>query len=117
MTDANWKEKILQERLGGKTEWTDSERVELSHQLDREMEERFDKLILGKQKSESGQPSRPKDAWTEDNWKEKMAEHPIFAPYTEEASEGEVVQAPDNALTEGLSQLKFSPDHNSPEGN
>lgn len=46
---------------------------------------------------------------------QKMAEHPIFAPYTGKTEEG-VVEAPENPLTEGLAQLKFSPDHNTPEG-
>ncbi|KAA0185743.1 hypothetical protein HAZT_HAZT010882 [Hyalella azteca] len=116
MSESDWKEKIIQERLGGKKDWTDSERLELSHQLDRELEEKFDQL-LGKPSSDSskvGETSRPKDAWTEENWKEKMAEHPIFTPYTGETKDG-VVQAPDNALTDGLAQLKFSPDHNSPD--
>ena len=44
-----------------------------------------------------------------------MAEHPIFTPFLQDSSNGEV-KAPDNALTEGLAQLKFDPDHNSPLG-
>ena len=46
---------------------------------------------------------------------QKMAEHPIFTPFLQDSSNGEV-KAPDNALTEGLAQLKFDPDHNSPLG-
>ena len=44
-----------------------------------------------------------------------MAEHPLFAPYLQE--EGAVeAEAPINPLSEGLAQLKFGPDHNTPEG-
>lgn len=44
-----------------------------------------------------------------------MAEHPLFAPYVQEegVTEGE---APINPLSEGLAQLKFDPDHNTPLG-
>lgn len=46
---------------------------------------------------------------------QQMAEHPLFAPYLQEegAVEGE---APINPLSEGLAQLKFDPDHSSPQG-
>lgn len=69
MSEDNWKQKILQERLGGKTDWTDSERIELSQQLDRELEEGLDKLI-GKKSNNAEEAVRPKDAWTEENWQE-----------------------------------------------
>lgn len=44
-----------------------------------------------------------------------MAEHPLFAPYVQEEGVTEI-EAPDNPLSEGLAQLKFDPDHNSPQG-
>uniref|UniRef100_A0A2P2I219 Tetratricopeptide repeat protein 4-like n=1 Tax=Hirondellea gigas TaxID=1518452 RepID=A0A2P2I219_9CRUS len=119
MSDTNWKENILKERLGGKTDWTDAERVELSRQLDRDLEERFDQLILGKNKSNGSgdKTAEEKEAWTEDNWKEKMSEHPIFTPFLQESSgeKGAEVVVPDNPLTDGLTQLKFSPEHNTPD--
>ena len=42
MSESNWKEDIVKERLGGKSDWTDAERLELSHRLDKEMEDRFE---------------------------------------------------------------------------
>lgn len=50
------------------------------------------------------------------NSEQKMAEHPIFTALTQDGSDGKEVVAPDNELTEGLAQLKFHPDHNSPRG-
>lgn len=99
----DWKEKIIKEKLGGKRDWTDEERAELCHQLDKDLDKHFDSM--GK--------SKYKDGWTEENWKEQMAEHPLFAPYIQEegVTEGE---APLNPLSEGLAQLKFDPEHNSP---
>ena len=44
-----------------------------------------------------------------------MAEHPIFAPCFEKDKKGDGV-APNNSLTDGLAQLKFNPDHNTPSG-
>ena len=44
-----------------------------------------------------------------------MAEHPIFAPYVQDCESGDV-EAPLNDLSEGLAQLKYHPDHNSPIG-
>ncbi|XP_045111534.1 tetratricopeptide repeat protein 4-like [Portunus trituberculatus] len=101
-----WKEKIIKEKLGGKRDWSEEERAALAHSLDEELEKRL--------QGSGGGEGRPKDAWTEDNWKEQMAEHPLFAPYLQEegAVEGE---APINPLSEGLAQLKFDPDHSSPQ--
>ena len=45
-----------------------------------------------------------------------MSEHPIFAPYLNESENKTDVDAPVNALSEGLAQLKYHPDHNTPEG-
>ena len=45
-----------------------------------------------------------------------MAEHPIFSGVMGQNEEGKEIVAPDNALTDGLAQLKFSPDHNTPLG-
>lgn len=116
MSEPNWKEKIIKDRLGGKTEWTDAERVELCQRLDQDMEDRFDQLIRGKNISntEESTSSKSKDSWTPDNFQEKMAEHPFFTPFVQDCHSADV-EVPDNPLTEGLAQLKFSPDHNSPQ--
>lgn len=45
-----------------------------------------------------------------------MAEQPMFAGLVQDGSDGKEIVAPDNSLSEGLAQLKFSPDHNSPDG-
>ncbi|KAK7076906.1 Tetratricopeptide repeat protein 4 [Halocaridina rubra] len=104
MAEEEWREKIIKEKLGGKRDWTEEERAELCHQLGKDLDKHLDSLSK----------SKYKDGWTEENWKEKMAEHPIFAPYLQEkgATEGE---APMNALSEGLAQLKFDPDHSTPQ--
>ncbi|XP_076067448.1 DNA polymerase interacting tpr containing protein of 47kD isoform X2 [Oratosquilla oratoria] len=101
----DWKEKIIQEKLGGKRDWTDEERMELCNKLDKEMEERLESMEKG--------TANIKDRWTEDNWEEKMGEHPLFAPYLQKGkTDGE---APLNSLSEGLAQLKYAPDHNTPQ--
>lgn len=71
MSESNWKDDIIKERLGGKSDWTEAERIELSQQLDQEMEDKFDKLICGKI-ADPNEPSKRKlkDGWTEENWKE-----------------------------------------------
>ncbi|KAK3850514.1 hypothetical protein Pcinc_042787 [Petrolisthes cinctipes] len=99
-----WKEKVIEEKLGGKREWTEEERTELCHQLDQDLEHHIDNMTSTKYK----------DGWTEENWKEQMSEHPLFAPYVQEegVTEGE---APINPLSEGLAQLKFDPEHNTPQ--
>lgn len=65
MSDHDWKEEIIKERLGGKKNWTDSERMQLSHDLDKEINDRFDKMV-----GEGKGKNKVKDAWTEENWKE-----------------------------------------------
>lgn len=99
-----WRQKALEKKQKGEA-WTDEERAALARSLDEEL----DKKLEG---GSSG-GGRPKDCWTEDNWKEQMAEHPLFSPYLQEegAVEGE---AAINPLSEGLAQLKFDPDHNTP---
>lgn len=104
----DWKEKIIKEKLGGKKDWTDEERTELANHLDKELEKHLASI------EDTGTSNRrPEDAWSEDNWKEKMAEHPLFAPYV--ADEGKTdIELKNSALSEGLAQLKFDPEHNTP---
>jgi len=105
----DWKEKIINEKLGGKRDWTDEERTELAHHLDIEFDKRLASI------DSSGKPAtRPEDAWTEDNWKEKMSEHPLFAPYLAEQEGKTDIELKPSALSEGLAQLKFDPEHNTP---
>lgn len=99
----DWKEKIIQEKLGGKRDWTDSERAELCRQLDQDLDKHLDTVSQ----------SKFEDGWTEENWRDKMAEHPLFAPYVQEDGSA-VAEAPINPLSEGLAQLKFDPEHNTP---
>ncbi|XP_045608799.1 tetratricopeptide repeat protein 4 [Procambarus clarkii] len=99
-----WKEKIIKEKLGGKEDWTPEERAELCKQLEQDLDSHIS--AMGKSKYEGG--------WTEENWKEQMAEHPLFAPYIQGEGVTEA-EAPINPLSEGLAQLKFDPDHNSPQ--
>lgn len=61
MTD-NWKEDIIKNKLGGKRDWTNEERAELCHELDKELNSHLDSV------TESENPL--KDRWTEENWKE-----------------------------------------------
>jgi len=106
----NWKEDIIKERLGGKRDWTNAERMELSEQLDREIEKKFDEMVSGKSKNGTW---RANDPWTEDNWKDKMKEHPMFTGLAADGKK-EITADPTNPLVEGLAQIKFDPDHNSP---
>ena len=55
-----WKEKIIEEKLGGKRNWSDEERAALAQSMDEELEKRL----------QGGSGGRPKDAWTEQNWQE-----------------------------------------------
>lgn len=48
---------------------------------------------------------RPEDAWTEENWQEKMQEHPFFM--TQESTKGDLPP-----LVEALQQLKYDPEQN-----
>ena len=58
--DTNWKEDIIKNRLGGKRDWTDQERIELCQQLDKEIDQSF----------ENNSGKRIEDGWTEENWKD-----------------------------------------------
>ena len=59
----SWKDDIIKNKLGGKTEWTDLERQELSFHLDKDLEE----SLKGLKKKPN---ANVKDDWTEENWKE-----------------------------------------------
>lgn len=56
-----WKQKILEKKQKGEA-WTDEERAALARSLDEELDRRLEGGSSG--------GGRPKDCWTEDNWKE-----------------------------------------------
>lgn len=60
-----WKEKIIEEKLGGKRDWSEEERAALARSMDEELQKRL---------QEGGCGGRPKDGWTEENWKEVSSE-------------------------------------------
>lgn len=59
-----WKQKILEKKQKGEA-WTEEERAALARSLDEELEKRLEG-------GGSGGGGRPKDCWTEDNWKEVL---------------------------------------------
>ncbi|KAK5647150.1 hypothetical protein RI129_002042 [Pyrocoelia pectoralis] len=78
---------------------TNEERLSLAAKLDKEL----DDFIDGLQK-------RPyTEGWPEDRWQEEMEKHPFFMKKSPEA--GEEV----SPLMEGLQQLKYDPNENTPE--
>lgn len=79
--------------------WTEKERLELAAKLDAELEESINQL----------EKKRYTEGWPEDRWQEEMEKHPFFMKKTPEP--GEEL----SPLMEGLQQLKYSPDENTPE--
>ncbi|XP_073973978.1 DNA polymerase interacting tpr containing protein of 47kD [Rhodnius prolixus] len=71
---------------------------ELAEKLDRELED----YILNLEKRSSN------EAWPEDRWQEEMEKHPFFM--TKVPEDGEIPP-----LLQGLQELKFSPEENTPE--
>lgn len=80
--------------------WTDSERLKLASKLDTALEEYISNL---EKKSYT-------EGWPEDRWEEEMEKHPFFMKRTPEP--GEEL----SPLMEGLQQLKYGEDENTPEG-
>lgn len=84
---------------------TDAERTVLMEKMDRELEEHY--AMLEQRAKERG-PRRMEDGWTEDNWEEEMQQHPFF---NQGWKEGEEL----SPLMQGMQDLKYSPDENTPE--
>lgn len=87
---------------------TEEERLRLAQKLDEEMAEYLAAL---EKKAQDG-PGYT-EGWREDNWEQEMESHPFFATneqLIEDAAKGTL-----SPLMEGLQQLKYSPDENSPE--
>ncbi|KAF5284202.1 hypothetical protein FQR65_LT00202 [Abscondita terminalis] len=78
---------------------TDEERLALAAKLDKELDDFID-----------GLEKRPyTEGWPEDRWQEEMEKHPFFMKKAPEA--GEQL----SPLMEGLQQLKYDPNENTPE--
>ncbi|KAB0791479.1 hypothetical protein PPYR_03279 [Photinus pyralis] len=79
--------------------FTDEERLALAAKLDKELDDFID-----------GLEKRPyTEGWPEDRWQEEMEKHPFFMKKMPEAGE------PLDPLMEGLQQLKYDPNENTPE--
>ncbi|KAJ8669310.1 hypothetical protein QAD02_000569 [Eretmocerus hayati] len=83
---------------GQQKKWTEDERLALAAKLDKELDEYIDGLD---KKSYS-------DGWPEDRWQEEMEKHPFFM---KEMPENPLEMSP---LMEGLQQLKYSEEYNTP---
>ncbi|CAD1478675.1 unnamed protein product, partial [Heterotrigona itama] len=79
--------------------WTDEERLELASKLDAELDEYVSNL---EKKSYT-------EGWPENRWEEEMEKHPFFMKKAPEP--GEEL----SPLMEGLQQLKYGEDENTPE--
>lgn len=80
--------------------WTEKERLELAAKLDAELDEYISSL---EKKSYA-------EGWPEDRWQEEMEKHPFFMKKAPEP--GDEL----SPLMEGLQQLKYGEDENTPEG-
>lgn len=83
-----------------KKTWTEEERLELAAKLDAELDEYINSL---EKKSYT-------EGWAEDKWQEEMEKHPFFMKKPPEP--GDEL----SPLMEGLQQLKYGKDENTPEG-
>ncbi|KYN13456.1 Tetratricopeptide repeat protein 4 [Trachymyrmex cornetzi] len=89
------------DKIGEKRQvWTDEERLELAAKLDAELDEYINNL---EKKSYA-------EGWPEDRWQEEMEKHPFFMKKPPEP--GDEL----SPLMEGLQQLKYGEDENTPEG-
>lgn len=96
-----YKERRENMETNQKKYWTEEERLEIATKLDAELDE----YINGLEKK------RYTEGWPEDRWQEEMEKHPFFMKNALEA--GDKL----SPLVEGLQQLKYGEDNNTPEGN
>jgi len=89
-----------------KAKMSDEERSELMKQMDQDLAEHFAQLEA--KAKERGPRSQMVEGFTEDNWEDEMANHPFFKKQFEDGEEL-------SPLMQGLQDLKYSPDDNSPE--
>ena len=85
---------------------SDEERTELMKKMDKDLAEHFAKIEANAM--ERGPKNQYVDGFTEANWEEEMANHPFFK---KQFADGEEL----SPLMQGLQDLKYSPDENSPE--
>lgn len=88
------------DKVNDKKTWTENERLELAAKLDAELDEYISTL---EKKSYT-------EGWPEDKWQEEMERHPFFMKKAPEP--GDEL----SPLMEGLQQLKYGKDENTPEG-
>lgn len=74
--------------------------------MDEDLAEHFAKLEA--KAKERGPRGQMVEGFTEDNWEEELANHPFFK---EQFEDGEEL----SPLMQGLQDLKYSPDDNTPE--
>ena len=79
---------------------TDEQRRELAEKLDTELEEYMESL-----EAKSG---KYMDGWSQENWEQEMEQHPFFTSQLEDGAEL-------SPLMQGLQDLKYSPEENTPE--
>jgi len=84
---------------GSKLPMTDEERQKLSRRLDEDLDNFIDNL----------QKTPYTDGWKEETWREEMEKHPFFMTKPPEPEEEP------SPLVEGLQNLRYDPDDNSPE--
>ena len=89
-----------------KPKMTDNERSELMKQMDQDLAEHFAKIEANAK--ERGPRTQMVDGFSEDNWEAEMANHPFFKKQFEDGEEL-------SPLMQGLQDLKYSPDDNTPE--
>merc|ERR1712025_363484 len=80
--------------------------TEMMKKMDKELEEHF--AMLEAKAAARGPRTKMVDGWTEDNWEEETQKHPFF---NQGWKEGEEL----SPLMQGLQDLKYSPDENTPE--
>ena len=86
---------------------TDEERTELMKKMDKDLAEHFASLEA-KAKERGPKTKGFVDGFTEETWEQEMANHPFFK---KDFSDGEEL----SPMMQGLQDLKYSPDENSPE--
>jgi len=89
-----------------KKKWSDSERSELMKKMDEDLEKHFAELEA--RAAARGPLGKNPEGWTEENWEEEMQQHPFFNTGWKEGEEL-------SPLMQGLQDLKYSPDENTPE--
>lgn len=83
-----------------KKKWTDEERLELATKQEAELDDFINNL----------KKTPYTEGWPEDRWQEEMEKHPFFSKKAPEPGDEM------SPLMEGLQQLKYGENENTPEG-